>query len=189
MSNCLSFCPSLSDGGADGAAGGERWGTLLRSLQRWRRQPLWGTQRGRGGDQQSKQTLDTPHILFLFIEHLLHRPPQLGLLLHPKRSQSVCLLVSGLSAESLRFSSPAAARAEDPPAGEEEEHCGSQRRRSGARRGRRQPGLPQPVIYRRLLSLNASLPGRPPGALSFTGAFYLRGTRAWVRIRFWAFFK
>lgn len=95
-------------------------------------------------EQQWKQPLDTPHLLFILF--LLHRPPQLGLLLHPKRSQSVRLFIFGLSPKSLRFPLPTAARAEDPPAGEEEKHGRAQRRRGGARRGRCQRGLPQPVI-------------------------------------------
>lgn len=148
MSNWISFCHSFGDGGADGAAGGLWWweAALLRALQRWR-QYLWGTHRGGGGDvgeQQSKQPLDTQHILFLVF--LLHRPPQLGLLLHPKRSQSIRLFIFGLSPKSFWFPPPAAARAEDPPAGEEEKHSCAQRRRGGARRGCCQCGLLQPVI-------------------------------------------
>ncbi len=148
MSNRISFCHSIGYGGADGAGGRVRWqkDALLRALQRWR-QPLWRGHRG-GGNGRKQQTLDMPPILLLlfFLEHLLHRPLQLGLLVHPKCSQSVHLFLSGLSPKSRRFLSTATARAKDSPTGEEEKHGSAQRRRGGARRGRSQRGLSEPLI-------------------------------------------
>lgn len=143
MNNQMSFCHSIGYGGADGAGARVRWqtDTLLCALQRWR-QPLWRTHRG-GGDERKRQTLETSPILLLLLlfEHLLHRPPQLGLLIHPKCSQPIHLILSGLSTKSWRFPTATAAHTKDSPTGEEEKHGRAQRRRGGARRGRCQRGL------------------------------------------------
>lgn len=150
------FPHSVSYGGADGSARWDRWQTasLLRSLQ-WR-QPLWRKRQG-GGDtprQQSRQALATsPVLLLLFIMSRLYWLPQLRLLLHPKRPQSVHLRLFG-SPPPLsicptpqfhlhRLPSAAAARAEDPQTGKEEKHgCAQRRGTRGCCRG----GFPQLVV-------------------------------------------